>query len=84
MQNPKGDEINAFDWLKKFFYKDGELKQKFYNLYSSSLNRISSEKYINEILFENLEKIEEINAHLYADYFFLITVEVILDYIIFY
>lgn len=70
VQNPIGDEINAFSWLKRFFYKNGELNKKFYNLYSSSLNRISSEKYINEFLSENLQKIEEINTHIYADYFF--------------
>ena len=70
VQNPIGAEITGFTWLKKFFYKDDKLNQKFYNLYSSYLNKISSEKYINNFLSENLDEIEKINSHIYADYFF--------------
>ena len=29
VQNPIGDEINAFSWLKRFFYKNGELNKNF-------------------------------------------------------
>ncbi len=70
VQNPIGEEITGFTWLKKFFYKDDKLNKKFYNLYSSYLNKISSEKYINYFLSENLDEIEKINSHIYADYFF--------------
>ena len=70
IQNPKGSEITYLSWLKKFFYKDDKLNQEFYNLYSSYLNKISSEKYIDDFLDENLETIEKINSHIYADYFF--------------
>ncbi len=70
VQNPIGAEIAAFTWLKKFFYKDGILNQKFYNLYSYYLDKISSEEYINEFLSKNIDKIEKINSHIYADYFF--------------
>ena len=70
IQNPIGDEISGFTWLKKFFYKNEKLNQKFYNLYSSYLNKISSKKYIDNFLSKNLRKIEEINSHIYADYFF--------------
>ena len=57
-------------WIKKFFYKNEKLNQKFYNLYLSKLNIVSSKKYIDEFLLKNLKKIEEINSHIYADYFF--------------
>ncbi len=70
VQNPIGAEIAGFAWLKKFFYIDGKLNKKFYNLYSSYLNKVSSEKYIDNFLSKNLDKIEEINSHIYADYFF--------------
>jgi len=70
IQNPIGAEISGFTWLKKFFYKSEKLNQKFYNLYSSYLNKISSEKYIDNFLSKNLKKIEEINSHIYSDYFF--------------
>ena len=70
VQNPIGAEIAGFAWLKNFFYKDEKLNQKFYNLYSSYLNKVSSEKYIDNFLSKNLDKIEEINSHIYADYFF--------------
>jgi len=70
IQNPIGAEISGFTWLKKFFYKNEKLNQKFYNLYSSYLNKISSKKYIDNFLSKNLSKIEEINSHIYADYFF--------------
>jgi hypothetical protein len=70
IQNPIGAEISGFTWLKKFFYKNEKLNQKFYNLYSSYLNKISSEKYIDNFLSKNLKKIEEINSHIYGDYFF--------------
>ncbi len=70
VQNPIGAEVTGFAWLKNFFYKDEKLNQKFYNLYSSYLNKVSSEKYIDNFLSKNLDKIEEINSHIYADYFF--------------
>ena len=70
LQNPVGAEIIELSWLKKFFYKNNELNQDFYNLYSSYLNKISSEKYVNNFLSKNLDKIEKINSHIYADYFF--------------
>jgi len=70
VQNPIGSEITQFTWLKKFFYEDDKLNQKFYNLYSSYLNKISSKKYIDKFLSKNIGKIEKINSHIYADYFF--------------
>ena len=70
VQNPVGSEITGFTWIKKFFYKDKKLNQKFYNLYSSYLNKVSSKEYIENFLSENLDEIEKINSHIYADYFF--------------
>ncbi len=71
IQNPiSNDEVTGLSWLKKFFYKDNKLNQKFYNLYSRYLNKVSSEKYVDNFLDKNLKKIEEINSHIYADYFF--------------
>jgi len=70
VQNPIGDEITGFAWLKKFFYeKDDELNQIFYNLYTLNLNRISSQEYIDKFLSKNKKEIEKINSHIYADYF---------------
>ena len=70
IQNPIAKEARDLTWLKKFFYKDGKINQKFYNLYLSYLNKISSENYIDNFLNNNLEKIEKINSHIYADYFY--------------
>ena len=70
VQNPIGEEIQNLNWLKKFFYKQGKINQKFYNLYLSYLGKISSENYINEFLNKNLNLIEKINSHIYADYFY--------------
>ena len=47
---------------------------KFYDMYLSNLNKISSEKYIDNFLTID-SKIEEINSHIYADYF-MITAEI--------
>ena len=70
VQNPVGAEIPGYTWLRKFFYKNKKLNQNFYNLYSSYLNKISSEEYIDIFLSKNLDKIKEINSHIYADYLF--------------
>lgn len=70
VQNPIGDEISGYTWLKKFFYKGENINQNFYNLYSEYLNKVSSKKYIDDFLTKNLKKIEKINSHIYADYFF--------------
>jgi len=70
IQNPIGEEIISLNWLKKFFYKEGKINQKFYNLYLSYLGKISSENYINDFLNKNLKSIEKINSHIYADYFY--------------
>ena len=64
------DEIRDFTWLKKFFFKNEKLNQEFYNLYLENLNNISSKTYVNKFLLKNLKKIEEINSHIYADYFY--------------
>ena len=70
IQNPIAKEARDLFWLKNFFYKDGKINQKFYNLYLSYLDKISSENYIDNFLNNNLEKIEKINSHIYADYFY--------------
>jgi hypothetical protein len=44
--------------VKKFFYKEENINQKFYNLYSSYLNKISSKKYIDDFLTKNLKKLK--------------------------
>ena len=64
------EEKEIFEWLKKFFFKGKKLNQEFYNLYVKNLNTISSDQYIKKFLKKNLEKIEQINSHIYADYFF--------------
>ena len=63
------EKSEQFSWIQKFFYKDGKLNQNFYNLYTDNLNKISSESFINKFISKNLQKIEEINSHIYADYF---------------
>ncbi len=70
VQNSPNSESSGFSWLKKFFYENGKFNQKFYNLYASYLKKISSKKYIDNFLSENLDEIEMINSHIYADYFF--------------
>jgi len=62
----------GFDhWLKNFFYrKNGELNSLFYNAYIKNLSIVSSKEYSDKFLAENLNKIKEINAHIYSDYFF--------------
>ena len=70
VQNPVGDEISGFTWLRKFFYKDKKLNKSFYNLYASYLSKISKKDYIDKFLKDNLDQIEKINSHIYADYFF--------------
>ncbi len=64
------EEKLIFEWLKKFFFNDKNLNQEFYNLYVKNLNTVTSEKFIKKFLKKNLEKIEQINSHIYADYFF--------------
>ena len=59
-----------FSWIQKFFYKNNKINQNFYGLYLDNLNIISSDNYINKFLSKNLKEIEEINAHIYADYFY--------------
>ena len=74
LQNEINDDLSNFSnqatWIKKFFYKDNKINQNFYKLYLYNLNLISSDNYINKFLSKNLKKIEEINSHIYADYFY--------------
>ena len=75
VQNPKVNEKISrvyynLEWLKKFFYSNQEINKNFYDLYSFYLNKISSEKYVDAFLSKNIDKIREINSHIYADYFF--------------
>ncbi len=70
IENSNNTQEVLFTWIKKFFFKDKKLNQKFYKLYTSYLNKISSKKYIDNFLAENLDEIEKINSHIYADYFF--------------
>ena len=69
VQNSAGS-LSGYSWLEKFFYKEKKINQNFYNLYSNYLAKISSKKYIDDFLSNNLKKIEEINSHIYSDYFF--------------
>ena len=70
VQSPIGAEIESFAWLKKFFYYDNiKLNQNFYNLYTLSLDKISSQKYINNFFSKKIKEIKKINSHIYADYF---------------
>ena len=65
-KNKKG-----WKWLQNFFYnRDGSLNSSFYNLYLKKLNQISSKKYLDKFLSENLKKIKIINSHIYSDYFY--------------
>lgn len=70
VENPIGDEITGFTWLKKFFYENNKINQNFYEIYASYLNKISSKNYINQFLTKHSETINQINSHIYADYFF--------------
>jgi hypothetical protein len=60
---------SGYQWIRNFFYQDGKLNKDFYDLYSYYLNKISSKKYIDNFLSKSLDKIEKINSHIYADYF---------------
>ncbi len=65
------EETSGYSWLKIIFLnKDKSVNQSFYNLYLESLNTISSKKYLDNFISENINKIEEINSHIYADYFY--------------
>ncbi len=65
------DEELGFSWLKKFFYKgDENLNSEFYNLYLKNLNFISSKPFLDKFINKNLNKIKEINSHIYSDYFY--------------
>ena len=64
------EEKLIFEWLKKFFFNGKKLNQEFYNLYVKNLSTITSEKYIKKFLKKNLKKIEQINSHIYSDYFY--------------
>ena len=72
LNDPIGEEIAAFKWLKKFFFTNdkNELNQNFYDLYLEKLKLVSSKKFIDKFLKNNLEEIEKINSHIYSDYFF--------------
>ena len=58
-------------WINKFFVKkNGEINHEFYKLYLKYLTKISSEKYLKSFFNLRKNKIKEINAHIYSDYFF--------------
>ena len=59
-----------FSWLRKFFYENNKINQNFYKIYASYLKKISSKDYINQFLTKNSETINQINSHIYADYFY--------------
>ncbi len=63
-------DIQKFEWIRKFFYKENRLNKEFYKIYSTYLHKISSKKYIDSFLLKNSKKIDKINSHIYADYFF--------------
>ena len=70
VNTPINDESVDLKWLKRVFYnKNGELNNSFYNAYLKNLNEVSSNKYIKKFFAENLNKIKEINSHIYSDYF---------------
>ena len=64
------EERYLFSWLKKFFFQKGQINQEFYNLYIKNLNTISSQEYSKKFLDNRLNDINEINSHIYSDYFF--------------
>ena len=72
IRNPSTEaETKAYSWLKSLFYKEnGEINALFYNEYIKSLNTISSKKYLDKFIKENMNEIKKINSHIYADYFY--------------
>ena len=64
------EERYLLSWLKKFFFQKGQINQEFYNLYIKNLNTISSQEYSKKFLDNRLNDINEINSHIYSDYFF--------------
>ena len=71
IMNPRHrDELTGVYWVKKFFFKNDEINQNFYDKYLNNLIKISSKNYINKFLQKNLKKIEKINSHIYANYFY--------------
>ena len=72
IENPKStQEKTAYSWLKLFFFnKNEEINESFYSNYLKNLKIVSSKKYLDQFLLENLATINEINSHIYADYFY--------------
>ena len=70
ISDPQNLDEESLTWIKRFFFKDQNLNQNFYDLYSKNLATISSKKYTDKFLKRNLKKINEINSHIYSDYFY--------------
>ena len=72
IENPKSiQEKTAYSWLKLFFFnKNEEVNESFYSNYLKNLKIVSSKKYLDQFLLENLTTINKINSHIYADYFY--------------
>jgi len=63
------DEKIGLGWLKNYFFDGEKLNQSFYNMYLEKLTEISSNKFIENFLLFNEEKINKINSKIYADSF---------------
>ena len=70
INDPINNSETSLGWIKKFFFENENLNQDFYKLYIKHLNKVSSDKYLKEFLTKNLKKINQINSHIYSDYFF--------------
>ena len=62
---------NSLYWTKLFFvdYKQKDFNKKFYKLYLKKLNKISSEKFINNFYYSREKEIKKINNQIYSDYY---------------
>ena len=62
-------EDKATWWVKKFFYTNNDLNDKFYSLYLKYLKKISSEEYVNSFFKKKNKEIKKLNSKIYGDYF---------------
>ena len=57
-------------WLNLFFLnKDKKLNENFYKLYIEKLELVTSDNFLNTFLSSRKEEINQINSHIYSDYY---------------
>ena len=68
--NKKFFPLEALGWLNLFFLdKQKKLNKEFYKLYIEKLELVSSNEFLNAFLSFRENEINEINSHIYRDYY---------------